>query len=366
MHRQTIAVPGDSLATYALLKLVPALSQRSPAAVHVAIAVDVSRSMLDDDGTGSSRLDRVRAAIASGLTRLRGTDRVAIVAFSGEALMLLPSTPVAEARRIVEALDRLAIVDGGAGESALHEGIRMARREASTGGGTKCAHAFVAAAGPVGDRENCRQQASLAGAYVIGLAFAFGWTPCVGPILATVLAVAANEGSLGTGVRLLAVYSLGLGVPFILAAVAIGPFMRFLQRFKRHLGAVERAMGAMLVLAGLLILAGPVHDMLRAAMPGVVRSLAPLGTPLTLIGIALTLGLGTWLARYFGRASAGAERTGLLSGVAAMAIGLFIAGGSMNVIGQWMLDTFPVLASLEEMMTSRSLQGEILRKGAGN
>ena len=85
--------------------------------------------------------------------------------------------------------------------------------------------------------------AGLAGAYVIGLAFAFGWTPCVGPILATVLAVAANEGSLGMGVRLLFFYSLGLGVPFILAAVAIGPFMRFLQRFKRHMGAVERVMG---------------------------------------------------------------------------------------------------------------------------
>ena len=127
--------------------------------------------------------------------------------------------------------------------------------------------------------------ASLIGAYVIGLAFAFGWTPCVGPILATVLAVAANEGSLGTGVRLLFLYSLGLGVPFILAAVAIGPFMRFMQRFKRHLGAVERVMGAMLVLAGLLILAGPVHDMLRARCPGTRwRALGWLGTPLALVG----------------------------------------------------------------------------------
>ena len=73
------------------------------------------------------------------------------------------------------------------------------------------------------------QGASLAGAYVMGLAFAFGWTPCIGPVLATVLTLAANEASLGAGVRLLFVYSLGLGIPFVLAAVAIGPFLGFLQ-----------------------------------------------------------------------------------------------------------------------------------------
>ena len=77
--------------------------------------------------------------------------------------------------------------------------------------------------------------ASLVGAFVMGLAFAFGWTPCIGPVLATVLTLAASEGSLGAGVRLLFVYSLGLGIPFVLAAAAIGPFIAFLQRFKRHL-----------------------------------------------------------------------------------------------------------------------------------
>ena len=99
-----------------------------------------------------------------------------------------------------------------------------------------------------------RQAVSLAGAYVIGLAFAFGWTPCVGPVLATVLAVAANEGSAAAGARLLAAYSLGLGIPFILAAVAIRPFLSFLQRFKRHLGAMEKVMGVVLILTGIAIL----------------------------------------------------------------------------------------------------------------
>ncbi|MFA5949655.1 MAG: cytochrome c biogenesis protein CcdA [Hyphomicrobium sp.] len=97
-------------------------------------------------------------------------------------------------------------------------------------------------------------RASLAGAYVMGLAFAFGWTPCIGPILATVLALAANEASLGAGVRLLAVYSLGLGIPFILAAVAIRPFLAFMTRFRRHLGLMEKIMGLILVLTGIAFL----------------------------------------------------------------------------------------------------------------
>jgi cytochrome c-type biogenesis protein len=101
--------------------------------------------------------------------------------------------------------------------------------------------------------------ASLAGAYIMGLAFAFGWTPCIGPVLATVLTLAANEGSLGAGVRLLFVYSLGLGVPFVLAAMAIEPFVAFLQRFRRHLRHVEMVMGLLLVLTGVLMLTGSLN-----------------------------------------------------------------------------------------------------------
>jgi cytochrome c-type biogenesis protein len=134
--------------------------------------------------------------------------------------------------------------------------------------------------------------ASLVGAYVIGLAFAFGWTPCVGPILATVLALAANEASLGSGVRLLFVYSLGLGIPFVLAAVAVRPFMRFMQRFRRHLGRVEKVMGLLLILTGIMFLTG-----------------------------------------------------------------------SMNWLGQWLLDNVPVLSRVEELTTPKSLQQEIMRRG---
>lgn len=136
--------------------------------------------------------------------------------------------------------------------------------------------------------------ASYLGAYIIGLAFAFGWTPCVGPILSTVLLLAANEASLGSGVALLLVYSLGLGIPFILAAVAIRPFLSFMKRFKRHLGTVEKVMGVLLVLTGILFLTG-----------------------------------------------------------------------SMNWLGPWMLDTFPWLAGVEDALTPKSLQSEIIKKSLG-
>lgn len=96
--------------------------------------------------------------------------------------------------------------------------------------------------------------AGLFGAYVIGLAFAFGWTPCIGPVLGAILAVAAGEDTVSKGVSLLLVYSLGLGIPFVLAALAVRPFMNALQRFRKHLGAVEKVLGAFLVLTGILFL----------------------------------------------------------------------------------------------------------------
>jgi cytochrome c-type biogenesis protein len=98
------------------------------------------------------------------------------------------------------------------------------------------------------------------GAYVMGLAFAFGWTPCIGPILAAILAVAASEKTVAQGAALLGVYSLGLGIPFLVAAFAVEPFAAFLTRFRRHLGIVEKAMGVLLVLTGIAFLTGSVND----------------------------------------------------------------------------------------------------------
>jgi cytochrome c-type biogenesis protein len=137
--------------------------------------------------------------------------------------------------------------------------------------------------------------ASSLGAYVMGLAFAFGWTPCIGPILSAVLTLAMDQASLGAGVRLLTVYSLGLGIPFILAAVAIRPFLSWMQRFKEHLGTIEKVMGLLLVLTGLLFLTG-----------------------------------------------------------------------SINGLGQWLIETFPALGEVEDWLTPETLTDDIRRHGAGN
>jgi cytochrome c-type biogenesis protein len=94
--------------------------------------------------------------------------------------------------------------------------------------------------------------AGLLGAYVIGLAF--GWTPCIGPVLAAILAIAAGEDSISKGISLLLVYSLGLGIPFIAAAVAIRPFMSTMQRFRKHLAVIEKLLGGLLVVTGILFL----------------------------------------------------------------------------------------------------------------
>jgi cytochrome c-type biogenesis protein len=98
------------------------------------------------------------------------------------------------------------------------------------------------------------------GAYAMGLAFAFGWTPCIGPILAAILAVAASKETVTKGAGLLAVYSAGLGIPFIVAALAVEPCAAFIARFKRHLEAVEKTMGGLLVLTGIAFLAGFVSE----------------------------------------------------------------------------------------------------------
>ena len=89
--------------------------------------------------------------------------------------------------------------------------------------------------------------------FLLGFAFAFGWTPCIGPILATVLALAAASDTIARGVLLLAVYSAGLAVPFLLTALGISQFMKFYQRFRRHMHAVEVFSGALLLFVGGLV-----------------------------------------------------------------------------------------------------------------
>ena len=99
------------------------------------------------------------------------------------------------------------------------------------------------------------------GAVLLGMAFAAGWTPCIGPVLGGVLTLAGASGTLGFGVVLLASYALGLAVPFLLSALAIGSFTRFSKRFRRHLPWVERVSGGILLVAGVMLLTGTYTDL---------------------------------------------------------------------------------------------------------
>ena len=96
----------------------------------------------------------------------------------------------------------------------------------------------------------------LLGGYVLGLAFAFGWTPCIGPILAAILALAGSGETVASGAFLLFVYSLGLGIPFLIAAGFAPAFLGWSRRFRPHLPTVEKAMGAFLVVTGFLFITG--------------------------------------------------------------------------------------------------------------
>src|SRR5690606_36414797 len=113
--------------------------------------------------------------------------------------------------------------------------------------------------------------ADVIAAYVMGLAFAFGWTPCIGPELGPILTLAGGREAVGEGALLLFAYSLGLGIPFLIAALFSSAFMRFLQRFRIHLGRVEKVIGGLLVIAGVLFLTGGIQTAaywLLEAFPG--------------------------------------------------------------------------------------------------
>ncbi|MCL4167674.1 UNVERIFIED_CONTAM: hypothetical protein GTU68_057649 [Idotea baltica] len=100
------------------------------------------------------------------------------------------------------------------------------------------------------------QGGSALGAYVLGLAFAFGWTPCIGPQLGAILSLAANEASITRGTALLAVYAAGLGIPFLLVALFMQRAMGVMTHLKRHMATIEKAMGVLLLLVGLALVTG--------------------------------------------------------------------------------------------------------------
>ncbi len=99
------------------------------------------------------------------------------------------------------------------------------------------------------------------GAYILGLAFAFGWTPCIGPVLGAILSVAASESSVTRGTTLLAGYALGLGLPFLIVAAFLDRAQGLLSRMRRHMGLIEKAMGGLLVLIGIALMTGALSEL---------------------------------------------------------------------------------------------------------
>lgn len=126
MHRQSIAVPGESMATYALVKLVPAGDGPSTLPLTLALCIDISGSMYWGDGTGKSRLDRVREAAMGAVSRLKPTDRLALVAFANGAQVVLPPTPAAEAEKIADTLRQIDMFSVDQAGTTMDEGIRQA------------------------------------------------------------------------------------------------------------------------------------------------------------------------------------------------------------------------------------------------
>lgn len=112
-----------------------------------------------------------------------------------------------------------------------------------------------------------RKPAGPLGAMLVGIAFAFGWTPCIGPILGGILAIAGSRNSVAEGITLLAVYSLGLGIPFLITSLAINQFFGAAKRIRRYYHAIELTSGALLVAIGVLIMTGQLTLIVRFLQP---------------------------------------------------------------------------------------------------
>src|SRR6185503_236715 len=124
MHRNSIAVAGESASSYALVKLIPTGggTTTKPMGLNLALVLDVSGSMYEEDGTGISRLQRVQDAAVNAMKSLKPEDTMAVVGFAHNAMVVLPSTPVSEASKIEEAIRRIDMYDIDQGGTSMDQG----------------------------------------------------------------------------------------------------------------------------------------------------------------------------------------------------------------------------------------------------
>ncbi len=158
MHRSSIAVTGESSASYALVKLIPSGGGGGqPMALNLALALDVSGSMYEEDGTGISRLQRVQDAAVAAIEKLKPDDTLAIIGFAHNAAVLLPSTPIAHKDRIIDVIRRVDQSDVDPGGTAMDEGMRLAFSEVEKNAGVgRLSQVVVLTDGETSGERNCR------------------------------------------------------------------------------------------------------------------------------------------------------------------------------------------------------------------
>jgi Ca-activated chloride channel family protein len=161
MYRSSIAVPGESAASYALIKLIPSGSGAvMPLALNLALVLDVSGSMYEEDGTGISRLKRLQQAAHHAIQKLKPTDNLAIVAFAHNSQVVLPATPLAEKATIEDVIHRIDMFDVDPGGTAMDQGIQMGMAELEKNAGTgKLSQLIVLTDGETSGEQTCRQLA---------------------------------------------------------------------------------------------------------------------------------------------------------------------------------------------------------------
>jgi Ca-activated chloride channel family protein len=164
MYRSSIAVAGESAASYALIKLIPAgAAGGKPLGLNLALVLDVSGSMYEEDGTGISRLRRVQDAAVNAIGKLKPEDTLAVVAFAHNAAVLLPATTIADKDKIEEVIRKVDMFDVDPGGTAMDQGIRLGMEEVEKHAGTgKLSQVVVLTDGETSGEHDCRQLATAA------------------------------------------------------------------------------------------------------------------------------------------------------------------------------------------------------------
>jgi Ca-activated chloride channel family protein len=163
MHRNSIAVTGESAASYALIKLIPSGAGTKPLGLNLALVLDVSGSMYEEDGTGISRLARIQKAALSALDKLKPDDSLAIVAFAHNAQVVLPATSIAEKAKIEDVVKRIDMFDVDPGGTAMDQGIELGMSEVEKNAGPgRLSQVVVLTDGETSGEQQCRQLAQQA------------------------------------------------------------------------------------------------------------------------------------------------------------------------------------------------------------